>query len=140
MPRPTAPHDRGAERAVLGASLHHHELHTATRTILEPRDFWYPQHQAIYAACDHLDDIGPFPFGTWEEWAPLHPQTPPSRLAARTAAAWTIVDNIPLWVLHRLPHCADGRHLTSAATIKAKAAERDELVALKNRIIELAGA
>ena len=140
----TQPHDRNAERVVIGASLHSWRWHDATRPILEPGDFWFPQHATIYAACDQLAGIGPYPYGTWEEWADLWPQTPPATLNVRVAAVWTITsigyNDVPLWALHRMADCDDGRHVEAAHKVKQRKAERDELVALAERFHQLSTA
>lgn len=143
--RRSQPHDRHAERVVIGASLHHWRHHDATRAIVAPADFWFPQHQALYAALDDLHDVGPYPYGTHDEWAAMWPQTPFSSLEVRVAAAWTLAAmnariDVPLWALHRIADCADGTHEAAARAVKARAADRADLVALARRFDELSGA
>jgi len=139
-PQGAMPHDRHAERATLGAGIHSAQWHYATRHHAEPADYWFPQHQAIAAALDMLGDIGPYPWGTWEQWAPLWPQTPPASLNVRLAALWTLVDDVPLWVLQRIAECADGRHQTTANIVRRKAGERQEVAMLVARFNQLTGA
>lgn len=134
------PHDRHAERATLAAGIHSARHHHETRQHHHPDDYWFPQHQAISRALDQLADIGPYPYGTWDQWEHLHPQTPPAGLNVRLAATWTLVDNVPLWVLRRIAETADGNHTATAQTVHRKAGERAEVHALVHRFQDLTGA
>lgn len=134
------PHDRHAERRVIAAGMYSSQHHYDARLHVEPGDFWFPQHQAINAALDHLHDIGPYPYGTADQWAELAPQTPPLSLNVRIAAVWTLIDDVPLWVLRRITDFADGRHTEAAKTVRHKAQERAEVHALAARFADLTGA
>lgn len=134
------PHDRHAERSTLAAGIHSAAHHYDVRLVVSPTDYWFPQHQAISAALDVLHDIGPYPWGTHDQWAELHPQTPPMSLNVRIAAVWTLVDDVPLWILRRIAECADGAHPAAASTVQRRASEREEVAALIARVTDLTGA
>ncbi len=134
------PHDRHAERSTLAAGIHSAAHHWDIRHHTEPGDYWFPQHQHIAHALDHLADVGPYPYGTWEQWASLAPQTPPSSLNVRVAAIWTLIDDIPLWVLRRIAEYADGNHIQAAQAVHHNAIERAEVTELVARFNNLTGA
>lgn len=137
------PHDRNAERAVIGNSLRSNVWHWRARHHVEPADFYFTEHQVIFEALDVLDDLGPLtpviPAG-YEQWAPLWPLTPPSSLRVRCAAVWTLGPyGAPLAALHRLADCASAAVERDAAIVRARADQRREIQAHQERIAELAG-
>lgn len=56
LPETAAPHDRLAERSVLGALLVAPDLIAEVADRLAPEDFYFPDHQAVFAAVRHLFD------------------------------------------------------------------------------------
>lgn len=54
----TPPHSIDAERAVLGAILYHAPAIADVLGLVEPRDFFHPAHEAIFAAALALDAAG----------------------------------------------------------------------------------
>lgn len=135
------PHDLHAERAVIGASIRSAADHERLAVLVDAADFWFPQHQQMFEACSDLADIEPFldvPFDTID-WNALWPITFPSSAGVRVGALAVLVDDVPVWALQRLATYGDGNHGRHAITIKRKAAERAELIALQDRILELTG-
>lgn len=137
------PHDRDAERAVIGNSLYSADWHHRARHIVEPADFFFTEHQAIFQALDELHDIGPLvPVlqEHYDAWTPLWPLTPPLSLRVRCAAVWTLGPyGAPLAALHRLAEHANGNISEPAHTVAARACERREIQAALDRVYELAG-
>ena len=56
LPETAAPHDRLAERSVIGALLVAPDLIAEVAEHLLPEDFYFPDHQAAFAAVRHLFD------------------------------------------------------------------------------------
>lgn len=136
------PHDRNAERACIGNSLRSAQWHWRARRHVEPADFYFTEHQVIFEALDALADIGPLVPAipaTFDEWVPLWPLTPPASLHVRCAAVWTLGPHgAPLAALHRLATHANARVEAEALAVRARADQRREIEAHRDRIAELA--
>jgi hypothetical protein len=138
----TWPHDKEAERACIGNSLQSPDWHYRARLVVEPGDFYFTEHQVLFSALDDLYDIGPFvpTFSIdFELFVDMWPITLPSSLGVRIGAVFCMGPvGAPLWALRRLADCATGAVESSAALVRARSEQRAEILALEQRIDELA--
>ncbi|MDQ3107272.1 MAG: hypothetical protein M3Q68_05640 [Actinomycetota bacterium] len=135
------PHDRDAERAVIGNSLQSADWHERARQIVAPGDFFFTEHQVIVEALDELQDVGPFPPAvqpTWSDWEAMWPIVPPSSLGVRVGAVYAMgPTGAPLAALRRLAGMATGTVEKDAHTVHRKALERGEIQRHLERVDEL---
>lgn len=135
------PHDKAAERACIGNSLRSAEWHYRARQVVEPSDFYFTEHQVLFAVLDDLSDIGPFvpDVGVdFDLFAETWPIVLPSSAGVRVGAVFCLGPvGAPLWALRRLAASASGAVEASAEIVLARSEQRSEIRDLELRIDEL---
>lgn len=95
------PHDKAAERAVIGSSILSHAGYERANHLVRADQFYVPEHARIFAALHQLEDVGGFAWNVdWndlEQW----PITWPLGWHIRAGALATLTD-LPVWAFHAL--------------------------------------